>query len=84
MFSKLQPKLRSTTFTLRKISQNLKAFATVDPVTMGENDKGQNLVKGTWQGTKNYTHLPDPLTGKVMMKVPDTSLEEIAPFIESL
>ena len=51
---------------------------------MGENDKGQNLVKGAWQGTKKYNDLPDPLTGKVMMKVPDTTLEEITPFIESL
>ena len=44
---------------------------------MNGEDKGQNLVKGSWQGTALYTDLPDPLTGKTMLKVPATSVEEI-------
>ena len=68
----------------RSISHHLKAFATVDPSAMNGEDKGQNLVKGSWQGTALYTDLPDPLTGKTMLKVPATSVEEILPFVESL
>lgn len=83
MFTKMQAHL-GTSLSRRYISQHLKAFATVDPLTMNQNDKGQNLVKGQWQGTEKYEDLVDPMSGKVMMKVPATSADEIAPFIESL
>jgi len=45
MFTRLQPKFGAA-FSRRQISQHLKAFATVDPLAMKGNDKGQNLVKG--------------------------------------
>jgi 1-pyrroline-5-carboxylate dehydrogenase len=43
-----------------------------------------NLVGGEWVGTKQYNDLVDPLTGKGMIKIPDTQLDEIGPFVESL
>jgi 1-pyrroline-5-carboxylate dehydrogenase len=51
---------------------------------MNGNDKGFNLVQGKWVGTATYNDLPDPLTGKPLMKVPATTKEEIEPFIDSL
>mmetsp|Transcript_8450 Transcript_8450/g.12900 ORF Transcript_8450/g.12900 Transcript_8450/m.12900 type:complete len:274 (+) Transcript_8450:172-993(+) len=43
-----------------------------------------NLVNGEWTSTENYVTLPDPLTGKPMISIPDTQKEETKPFIESL
>jgi len=65
-------------------SQHLKAFATLDPGSLSLRDKGMNLVKGEWVGTKEYIDLIDPLTGRPMIKIPDTKGDEINPFIESL
>jgi len=66
------------------MSSHLKAFATIDPNNLSVKDKGFNLVKGEWASTASYTDLIDPLTGDVMMKQPDTQLDEIQPFVESL
>jgi len=65
-------------------SQHLKAFATLDPNNLSLADKGMNLVNGEWVGTKEYIDLVDPLTGKPMIKIPDTKGDEIDPFVESL
>jgi hypothetical protein len=42
------------------------------------------LVKGEWQTTKAQKEIIDPLTGQVMLTQPDTTAEEIQPFIEDL
>ena len=68
----------------RSVSQHLKAFATIDPNNLSKSDKGFNLVKGEWTSTKQYMDLVDPLNGGTMIRVPDTSLDEIDPFVESL
>ena len=68
----------------RAFSKHLKAFATVDPKGMSGKDKGFNLVNGEWKTTATYTDLVDPMTGKTMMQVPQTSQDEIQPFIDSL
>ena len=68
----------------RNISRHLKAFATIDPETLSPKDKGYNLVNGEWVGTKDYIDLVDPMTGKPMIKLPNTSVDEIEPFVESM
>ena len=68
----------------RMKSSNLKAFATLDPKHLSLQDKGMNLVGGEWVGTNNYNKLVDPLTGKGMISIPDTQLDEIQPFVDSL
>ena len=65
-------------------SQHLKAFATIDPHNLSVKDKGMNLVGGEWVGSNEYFELIDPLTGKPMISIPDTKLDEIDPYIESL
>ena len=68
----------------RAFSQHLKAFATIDPENLSAANKGMNLVKGEWVGTREYTDVIDPLTGKPLMKIPDTQMDEIEPFVSSL
>jgi 1-pyrroline-5-carboxylate dehydrogenase len=43
-----------------------------------------NLVQGEWVGTESYKALVDPMTGAPMISLPDTSVDEIDPFVESL
>jgi len=46
--------------------------------------KLQNLVGGKWEDTKQYMDIPDPMTGEAFIKSPDTQLDEIQPFIDSM
>jgi len=73
-----------TSMQLRSISKHLKAFATIDPANLSASDKGFNLVGGEWVSSSHYRTLVDPLKGGDMIKVPDTQMDEIAPFVESL
>ena len=68
----------------RYMSKHLSAFATVDPEKLSAKDKGMNLVQGEWVGSKKYMDLVDPLNGGTLCKIPDTQLDEIQPFVESL
>ena len=69
---------------LRRISKHLKAFATIDPENLSTSDKGFNLVQGEWTSSAKYHELIDPLNGEKMIKIPDTQMDEITPFVESL
>jgi len=64
----------------------LKKFATVDPENLTETSKVQNLCNGEWTDTKEWEDLIDPMTGKVMGKMPNPkqSNDELKPFIDSL
>ena len=64
----------------------LKEFATVDPNNLTPRTKLQNLCNGEWSGTQDWEDLIDPLTGKIIGKVPNTLMEnrEVLPFINSL
>jgi 1-pyrroline-5-carboxylate dehydrogenase len=42
------------------------------------------LVGGEWVSTKKTRELIDPLTGKPLITLPDTSIDEVQPFIDSL
>ena len=68
----------------RQYSAILKAFATIDPDNMGAHSKGQNLVNGEWKSTAATKEIIDPLTGKVMLIQPDTSIAESQDFINQL
>jgi len=63
---------------------HLKAFATVDPEALSPKDKGYNLVAGEWVDSHTTQVLIDPMTGKGMITLPDTQLDEIKPFVDSL
>ena len=43
-----------------------------------------NFVNGSWEGTKSYTNIIDPLNGDVIIKMPSTSKAELTPFIERM
>ena len=73
-----------TSYSLRNISKHLKAFATIDPSNLSSSDKGFNLVGGEWTSPSKYMDLVDPLNGGTMIKIPDTQMDEIAPFVQSL
>ena len=68
----------------RAASQHLKAFATIDPSSLSDKDKGFNLVGGEWVPASQYIDLVDPLKGDTMIKIPDTQMDEIDPFVDSL
>lgn len=73
-----------TNLQFRSASAHLKAFATVDAKNLSVANKGMNLVMGEWTGTEQYKEVIDPLTGKPMFTIPNTSMSEIEPFVESL
>lgn len=48
-------------------------------------DRGYNLVGGEWKDTKTYVDLVDPLNGNnTLIRLPNTTVDEIQPFVESL
>lgn len=61
------------------------AFATLDPQQLSGSQPGQifNLVQGNWAGSSKWTDIVDPLNGNPFLKVPDTTVAELSPFIES-
>lgn len=44
----------------------------------------KNLVNGVWKTTKNYTNILNVLNSRNNFKVPDTSIDELKPFIKSI
>eukprot|EP00931_Biecheleriopsis_adriatica_P017333 TRINITY_DN12467_c0_g1_i2.p1 TRINITY_DN12467_c0_g1~~TRINITY_DN12467_c0_g1_i2.p1 ORF type:complete len:551 (-),score=109.82 TRINITY_DN12467_c0_g1_i2:86-1738(-) len=65
---------------------SVPSWATVDPSTMSPEKPaiGMNLCGGTWSKAKQEKEIVDPLTGNVFMKVPDTSIDEIEPFVKRM
>lgn len=61
-------------------------FATCDPYKMSAHVPCSlnNLVDGVWTTTKETIEVPDPLNGEPFIRMPNTSVEELAPFIASL
>jgi len=45
---------------------------------------GKNLVGGQWRDAAKTLDVIDPLNGEVMARVPDTTLEEIGPFVDRM
>jgi len=44
----------------------------------------KNLVNGKWLGVNNYRSIYNVLNGKLEYKVPDTQINELTPFINSM
>jgi len=62
------------------------SFATcqADKISQAQQYQMHNLVQGEWQETSKYIELLDPLNGEKFIRVPDTSYDEILPFVQSL
>jgi 1-pyrroline-5-carboxylate dehydrogenase len=69
---------------VRYASSHWKNFATIDPANLSPQNKGMNLVNGEWTGVEKYFELVDPLTGKPMISIPETSMQEAEVFADSL
>jgi 1-pyrroline-5-carboxylate dehydrogenase len=81
----VQSGLRSiVNFQQRSLSKHLKAFATLDPNHMSAKDQGYNLVNGEWTTASKTRELIDPMSGKPLITLPDTQMEDIEPFVSSL
>jgi 1-pyrroline-5-carboxylate dehydrogenase len=78
------------TFLLRTMSTSSKpTWATVDPASMGTNPEPyavSNLVGGKWVHADATMTIPHPLdkTAHPIFTVPDTQVDELGPFFESL
>jgi hypothetical protein len=75
----------------RALSQHARcasvpAWATVDPWKMSgaEPAVGKNLCGGVWSDAKSTHDIIDPLNGEAFIKVPNTSVDEIGPFVERM
>ena len=64
-------------------SKTVPSWATVNPWTMSAATPaiGKNLCGGVWTEAKAQKAIIDPLNGEEYLLVPDTSVDEIAPFV---
>ncbi|KAM3567986.1 hypothetical protein VYU27_009880, partial [Nannochloropsis oceanica] len=67
-------------------SKALDAFATVDPEDLSGKKPYQvyNLVNGGWTLPKRSVVMPDPLNGQPFLQLPDTTTDELRPYIDSM
>ena len=70
---------------LRRMS-TVPSWATVDPFTMSAASPavGRNLVGGKWCDAASQHSVVDPLNGEAFVKVPNTTVGEIGPFVERM
>lgn len=79
----------TSTTSIRSLSSSLPPWATYDPASLGEVATPcvvQNIVKGQFQGSKQSLNIIHPLDKDKypIFTIPDTSIDEIGPFVESL
>eukprot|EP00250_Pteridium_aquilinum_P010411 c19365_g1_i3 orf=191-1822(+) len=69
---------------LTRAASNL-SFATLDPHHLCAAQPAQifNFVHGSWKEASKWADIVDPLNGDSFLKVPDTTVSELVPFIES-
>ena len=69
-----------------RMMSTVPSWATVDPWKMSAAAPavGKNLCGGVWMESKKQETIIDPLTGNAMVLVPDTQLDEIAPFVKRM
>jgi hypothetical protein len=77
--------------TVRTVHQRramgyVPSWATVDPWAMSAATPavGKNLVGGVWSSAAKQSTVIDPLNGEGFVKVPDTSIAEIGPYVERM
>lgn len=66
--------------------RRLSSWATVDPDKWSgaHPAEAQNLVAGRWTKTAHNKSIPDPLNGEPFVWLPDTRVDEIDHFVQSL
>ena len=91
MNTRMAPTLRLRTLGLRaslglRRMSSVPSWATVDPFTMSAASPavGRNLVGGKWCDAASQHSVVDPLNGEAFVKVPDTTVGEIGPFVERM
>ncbi|KAL6784673.1 ALDH12 [Auxenochlorella protothecoides x Auxenochlorella symbiontica] len=64
----------------------LSEWSRVDPAQLSGSSPAalNNLVAGEWTQTAQSLSVVDPMNGEPFLSVPDTQLDEIQPFIDSL
>lgn len=71
-----------------EISLHLPPWATLDPLMLGEGEPYhvRNCVGGVWRSTNTSMDIPHPLdkTKAPIFSIPDTQVNELQPFLESL
>eukprot|EP00040_Diaphanoeca_grandis_P031280 m.186797 g.186797 ORF g.186797 m.186797 type:complete len:574 (-) comp32282_c1_seq1:512-2233(-) len=74
-----------STVNISTISEHVPTWATVNPVEMCQAVPaiGANLVNGEWVQTARNKNLIDPLNGENFAVVPDTTSQELEPFVLS-
>jgi len=73
------------TNTTRAMS-TIPSWAKANPYTMSQDNQfqGQNLVNGQWKDAKATEAVVDPMNGQVIMNMPDTQVDELPEFIDSM
>jgi len=82
----LLPRQGRTYVLFTRLKHSLPEWATVDPDAMCATAPavGRNLVGGKWVDAGKSMDVIDPLNGEVMARVPDTTAEEIGPFVDRM
>ncbi|KAG2439205.1 hypothetical protein HXX76_004568 [Chlamydomonas incerta] len=72
--------------SLLQLARQFTEWATVDPKKFSGAAPAscQNLVAGRWTSSRESRLLPDPLNGEPFISVPQTQVDEIGPFVQSL
>jgi 1-pyrroline-5-carboxylate dehydrogenase len=75
--------------TMMRTLSTLPSWATVDPAAMGVQSEPHavlNCVAGTWTSAKQTMSIPDPINknNPDIFTIPDTQIDEIQPFLDSL
>jgi hypothetical protein len=82
-------KRRINSASLYRNMSTLPNWATADPSVMGVSSdihRVSNLVGGKWTDTKARMTIPDPMdkNAQPIFTLPDTQIDELSPFLESL
>lgn len=77
---------RSFARAMSQFAPSSTEFATCDPYKMSGHVPCTlyNLVDGEWTTTKDTIDIPDPLNGDPFVRMPNTSTDELQPFVDSL
>ena len=88
----INPSIRAKRFhsTMTSSKPTIPVWATLDPDALGVDTKPYhvlNIVQGQWGGdTKKVMEIPNPIdkNSPPLCTIPETSVDEIDPFIESM
>ena len=76
----------STMMHVRRMSSKMAFTRGLDPRTLSAAKPAtlQNLVAGEWRDTSALYPVIDPLNGEEFIQMPQTSVSELSPFVDSL